>query len=123
MTLGRASPFGIGMPLRIFAITLLFVAGCSWLTARAHNNPRVGCERTLGRTDAVLSIIGAAGFATSVYFFGKPPEEAHTAGNPLFVVTALPSLTLALVEVLQASYGLAVADRCEAERAKITSDG
>jgi hypothetical protein len=116
MTIRREMPSSIGMKL---VLVLLLASGCSWLTARAPNDPKVSCTRTPGRIDAGLAVIGVAGLVTSIVMFGEPPEEAHTRGNPLFVATATPALLLALVETLQAGYGLGVADRCEAERARM----
>ncbi|MFN0248682.1 MAG: hypothetical protein ACKV2T_17465 [Kofleriaceae bacterium] len=107
------------MRLRNCALALLLLNGCSFLSARNSNDPRVGCSRTPGRADAVLGLIGVAGFATSIYYFGEPEMEAHTSGNPMFVITALPSVALAVVSAVQAGYGLSVANRCEAERARI----
>lgn len=110
--------------MRTLAIVLVLAAGgCSWVTARANNNPRVGCSRTTGRIDLVFAIASAAGIVSVVAYnkIDPPSEGDHGGQRELTGLATGALLVFGLVEALQASYGLGVADRCEAGRAKLTT--
>lgn len=107
--------------MRSLALALL-LTGCSWLTARSHNDPRVGCTRTPGRIDAGLAIAGGGMAAVAIVMRAIDPPAEGDHGNKgletgLLVTTGLG---VAIIELIQSSYGLRVADRCEADRARIT---
>jgi hypothetical protein len=122
MTDRRASPSGIDMRIMAF-VALLLAGGCSWITARGSNDPRVGCSRTSGRIDAVIAVAGAVGVATAIALRVQDPAGEGDHGNKGITTSLqiLGGLTVAVVELIQSNYGLRVADRCEAERAKLTS--
>ena len=109
--------------MRILVVGLLLLGGCSWLTARAPNNPRVGCTRTPGRIDAGVALISAGLVATAIIYRAANPitDEGDHGNKALSTGLAVTSsATLGIIEAIQAAYGLRVADRCQAERAKLT---
>lgn len=97
------------------------LGGCSFVTARGNNDPRVGCSRTAGRADAGIAIAGVVGIAAlAVALAVDPPGEYDHMGRREFTRLGMSTLTLvSMVEGLQAFHGLHVADHCEAERAKL----
>jgi predicted small integral membrane protein len=119
MTNRWTSPSWIHMP--ILALVLM-LGGCSWLTARATNDPRVGCSRSAGRADAVIALVGVATLVTAIVTsVADPPGEGdHTGKGARTKVLFSAGLGVAILEAVQSNYGLRVADRCQAERAKLT---
>ncbi len=109
------------MRMLVLAVVAL-LSGCSWLTARANNNPRVGCSRTSGRIDAGIALVALAGMATTIIASAaNPPGEGDHSGQGVKTsILFTTSLAAAILFVVQSSYGLRVADRCQAERAKLT---
>jgi hypothetical protein len=110
--------------MKVAVLALFLAGGCSWVTARAHNDPRVGCSRTPGRADAVLALAGAAVLAGAVVVrISDPPgpDGDHGNGGLVIGLWALTGTVVALTSAVQASYGLGVADRCRAARAKLAS--
>lgn len=108
--------------MRAIAIVLLVtMAGCSWITARANNNPRVGCSRTTGRIDLILSLASVvATVAVVAEYRIDAPLDDHGQGD-VASLKASVLVGVGIIEALQAWYGLGVANRCEAERAKLTA--
>lgn len=108
----------------LLVLVLIVAGGCSWATARAPNsNPRVGCSRTPGRMDVGLALAGVGGIiALLANIAADPPGEGDH--NRRGAMTSLGVSVLAgfsLLEVLQGAYGLSVADRCQAERSKLSA--
>ncbi len=100
---------------------LVGLGGCSFLTAKRHNDPRVGCSRAAGRVDAVLAVAGVAGIVTLVALRAADPPGEGDHGNQN-LATGLQVVGLAgfsLFEAIQAGYGLRVADRCQTTRAQL----
>lgn len=100
---------------------LVGLGGCSFLTAKSRNDPRVGCSRTVGRIDAGLAIAGVAGIVALVALRAADPPGEGDHGNQNLAtglqVTGLAGFSL--LEAIQASYGLRVADRCQTTRTQL----
>ena len=103
----------------IALLALLATSGCSFLTARATNNPRESCSRTVGRIDTALALLGVVGFAAFAVNTQINSPHDHNNWRAINRVGFGVTIGVSFLEGIQAVYGLGVADRCEADRAKL----
>ncbi len=102
-------------------VLVVLLGGCSFVTARFGNDPRVGCSRTAGRADAGIAIVGVVGIAALAGLLAvSPPGEYDHMGRREFTRLGMSTfMLLSMVEGFQALHGLRVASQCEADRAKL----
>lgn len=106
--------------MRIVAIVLLALGGCSFLTARVANDPRRECPRSLPAIDTAFAVLGLAGMvAATVWYAGTPDGQTHTDFGAVYRGMLAATGLFTLREGAQALYGFDVAARCRTERARL----
>jgi hypothetical protein len=110
---------------KLVAIALVFLAGCSFFTARSANRPMTGCSRAPAYGDFGVAIASAALATYSIvsYKLDDCPgnEESGRCENQIaYKAGQFFGVTIGLLELIQGFYGLATARQCEANRARIS---
>ena len=100
----------------MLAVTLL--TGCSFVHARAANDPARGCSRTPEGVDFVIALAAAAA-ATTVALTTRCDDAERKCNEMTTLFATVGAGGLVTVAALaSAAYGADVADRCHAETAK-----